>query len=46
MGAQMLGLAAGAFEHAMRYMGERKQFGPSIASFQGDQALPSASPLP
>ncbi len=37
IGAQMLGLAAGAFEHAMRYMGERKQFGQSIASFQGVQ---------
>lgn len=37
IGAQMLGLAEGAFEHAMRYMGERKQFGQSIASFQGVQ---------
>ncbi|WP_437962538.1 acyl-CoA dehydrogenase (plasmid) [Sorangium sp. So ce119] len=37
IGAQMLGLASGAFEHAMRYMGERKQFGQSIASFQGVQ---------
>ncbi|WP_437591417.1 acyl-CoA dehydrogenase [Sorangium sp. So ce1000] len=37
IGAQMLGLAAGAFDHAMRYMGERKQFGQSIASFQGVQ---------
>jgi alkylation response protein AidB-like acyl-CoA dehydrogenase len=37
IGAQMLGLAAGAFEHAMRYMGERKQFGQTIASFQGVQ---------
>ncbi|WP_437678647.1 acyl-CoA dehydrogenase [Sorangium sp. So ce131] len=37
IGAQMLGLAAGAFEHAMRYMGERKQFGQAIASFQGVQ---------
>ncbi|WP_437761164.1 acyl-CoA dehydrogenase [Sorangium sp. So ce281] len=37
IGAQMLGLAAGAFDHAMRYMGERKQFGQPIASFQGVQ---------
>jgi alkylation response protein AidB-like acyl-CoA dehydrogenase len=37
IGAQMLGLAAGAFDHAMRYMGERKQFGQTIASFQGVQ---------
>lgn len=37
IGAQMLGLAVGAFEHAMRYMGERKQFGQTIASFQGVQ---------
>lgn len=37
IGAQMLGLAAGAFDHAMRYLGERKQFGQTIASFQGVQ---------
>lgn len=37
IGAQMIGLAQGAFDHAMRYMGERKQFGQSIASFQGMQ---------
>lgn len=37
IGAQMLGLAQGAFDHAMRYMLERKQFGQSIASFQGVQ---------
>ncbi|WP_437907632.1 acyl-CoA dehydrogenase [Sorangium sp. So ce327] len=37
IGAQMLGLAAGAFDHAMRYMGERKQFGQPISSFQGVQ---------
>ena len=36
-GAQMIGLAQGAFDHAMRYMGERKQFGQSIAMFQGLQ---------
>jgi len=37
IGAQMIGLAQGAFDHAMRYMGERKQFGQSIANFQGVQ---------
>lgn len=33
--AQMLGLAQGAFDYAMRYMLERKQFGKPIATFQG-----------
>ncbi|MCK6508508.1 acyl-CoA dehydrogenase [Myxococcota bacterium] len=37
IGAQMIGLARGAFELAMRYMIERKQFGQSIAHFQGMQ---------
>jgi alkylation response protein AidB-like acyl-CoA dehydrogenase len=37
IGAQMLGLSIGAFDHAMRHMGERKQFGQPIASFQGLQ---------
>jgi len=37
IGAQMIGLAQGAFDQAMRYMSERKQFGQSIASFQGMQ---------
>ena len=37
IGAQMIGLAQGAFDQAMRYMGERKQFGQSIATFQGLQ---------
>jgi len=37
IGAQMLGLAQGAFEYSVRYMNERKQFGQSIASFQGVQ---------
>ncbi len=37
IGAQMLGLAAGALEHAVRYTQERKQFGKSIAEFQGVQ---------
>jgi alkylation response protein AidB-like acyl-CoA dehydrogenase len=37
IGAQMLGLAQGAFEYAVRYTGERKQFGAPIGSFQGVQ---------
>lgn len=35
IGAQMLGLAQGAFDYAMTYMLERKQFGRPIAEFQG-----------
>lgn len=35
IGAQMLGLAQGAFDYAMGYMLERKQFGKPIAEFQG-----------
>ena len=37
IGAQMLGLAAGALEHAIRYTKERHQFGKAIADFQGVQ---------
>jgi alkylation response protein AidB-like acyl-CoA dehydrogenase len=37
IGAQMLGLAAGALEHAVTYTRERKQFGKPIAEFQGVQ---------
>jgi alkylation response protein AidB-like acyl-CoA dehydrogenase len=37
IGAQMLGLAAGALDHAVRYTKERKQFGKAIADFQGVQ---------
>ncbi|HEV8244408.1 MAG TPA: acyl-CoA dehydrogenase [Polyangiaceae bacterium] len=37
IGAQMLGLAAGALEHALGYMRERVQFGKAIADFQGMQ---------
>jgi alkylation response protein AidB-like acyl-CoA dehydrogenase len=37
IGAQMVGLAAGAFNHAMRYMNEREQFGKKIGDFQGLQ---------
>jgi butyryl-CoA dehydrogenase/short/branched chain acyl-CoA dehydrogenase len=35
--AQMLGLAEGAFGHALEYAGERKQFGKRIGEFQGVQ---------
>jgi alkylation response protein AidB-like acyl-CoA dehydrogenase len=37
IGAQMLGLAAGALDHAIRYTKERKQFGKAIAEFQAVQ---------
>jgi alkylation response protein AidB-like acyl-CoA dehydrogenase len=37
IGAQMLGLARGALEHAIKYTKERKQFGKPIAEFQGVQ---------
>src|SRR5499427_5429623 len=37
IGAQMLGLARGAWEAALKYSQERKQFGKSIAEFQGIQ---------
>jgi alkylation response protein AidB-like acyl-CoA dehydrogenase len=37
IGAQMLGLAQGALDHAIRYTRERKQFGKAIADFQGVQ---------
>ena len=35
--AQMLGLAEGALDHALRHARERKQFGQIIADFQGVQ---------
>jgi len=37
IGAQMIGLAQGALDHAVRYTRERKQFGRAIAEFQGVQ---------
>jgi alkylation response protein AidB-like acyl-CoA dehydrogenase len=37
IGAQMLGVACGAWEYAAKYAQERKQFGKSIADFQGIQ---------
>lgn len=37
IGAQMIGLAQGAFDAAMKHMLEREQFGKPIATFQGLQ---------
>jgi alkylation response protein AidB-like acyl-CoA dehydrogenase len=37
IGAQMIGLARGAWEYAANYAQERKQFGKPIADFQGIQ---------
>jgi alkylation response protein AidB-like acyl-CoA dehydrogenase len=37
IGAQMIGLARGALDHAIAYTKERKQFGKAIAEFQGVQ---------
>jgi alkylation response protein AidB-like acyl-CoA dehydrogenase len=37
IGAQMIGLASGALDHAIRYTRERKQFGKAIAEFQAVQ---------
>jgi alkylation response protein AidB-like acyl-CoA dehydrogenase len=37
IGAQMVGLARGALDHAVRYTKERKQFGKAIAEFQAVQ---------
>jgi len=37
IGAQMVGLACGAYDYALTYMCTRKQFGQSVADFQGMQ---------
>jgi len=37
IGAQMVGLAQGALDHAIAYVKERRQFGKAIAEFQGVQ---------
>jgi alkylation response protein AidB-like acyl-CoA dehydrogenase len=37
IGAQMIGIAQGALDHAVQYTKDRKQFGSAIASFQGVQ---------
>jgi alkylation response protein AidB-like acyl-CoA dehydrogenase len=37
IGAQMLGLAQGALDHTVRYVGEREQFGRAVGTFQAVQ---------
>jgi alkylation response protein AidB-like acyl-CoA dehydrogenase len=37
IGAQMIGLSQGALDHTIKYVKERKQFGKSLADFQGVQ---------
>merc|ERR1719327_1860410 len=37
IGAQMVGLARGAFDYALKYMVTRTQFGKPVADFQGMQ---------
>jgi len=37
IGAQMVGIAQAAFDHAVRHVKERQQFGRAIADFQGVQ---------
>jgi alkylation response protein AidB-like acyl-CoA dehydrogenase len=37
IGAQMIGIARGALDAALRYTGEREQFGRSVNEFQGVQ---------
>jgi butyryl-CoA dehydrogenase/short/branched chain acyl-CoA dehydrogenase len=39
IGAQMVGVSQGAFEHALRYSQERQQFGKHISEFQAIQFL-------
>jgi butyryl-CoA dehydrogenase/short/branched chain acyl-CoA dehydrogenase len=39
IGAQMVGVAQGSFEHGMKYAQERQQFGKPIAEFQAVQFL-------
>lgn len=39
IGAQMLGLAQGALDHAVGYAKQRKQFGKAIGDFQGVQFM-------
>jgi alkylation response protein AidB-like acyl-CoA dehydrogenase len=39
VGAQALGIAAGALDYAVRYARERQQFGHAIADFQGIQFM-------
>jgi len=37
IGAQMVGLAQGAYDYALKYIHQRKQFGRPVADFQGMQ---------
>jgi alkylation response protein AidB-like acyl-CoA dehydrogenase len=37
IGAQMVGLAQGAFDHALRYVRQRRQFGRPVSEFQAVQ---------
>ncbi|EAP97486.1 acyl-CoA dehydrogenase [Janibacter sp. HTCC2649] len=39
IGAQAVGIAQGALDHALAYVKERKQFGKNIAEFQGIQFM-------
>ena len=39
IGAQAVGIAQGALDHALAYVKERKQFGKHIADFQGIQFM-------
>ena len=39
IGALALGIAQGAYEHALRYSKQRKQFGKTISEFQGIQFM-------
>jgi alkylation response protein AidB-like acyl-CoA dehydrogenase len=39
IGAQAVGIAQGALDHALAYVKERKQFGTAIADFQGIQFM-------
>ena len=39
IGAQAVGIAQGALDHAIKYARERKQFGKSISGFQGIQFM-------
>ena len=39
IGAQAVGIAQGALDHALAYVKERKQFGSAVADFQGIQFM-------
>ena len=46
IGAQMIGLAQGALDHAVAYTKERKQFGKALAEFPGSAVSDSRTPRP